>query len=297
MPYRSIPILYGDNIGSCTTSLLSSIGTNKNAKRAALMHLCFNVIGTLLFMFILNKPITMIVTRLDPTDISRQIANSHTLFNLINVVLLLPFSKYIVKLAMLIIPDKGQEEDNENRVIKYLDERMLETPSIAFGNTIKEVLRMGKKLKEKFSFFYGWVFKKISRRCKYDIWKEKIVNESQRKILDYLIKLSNKTLDDKMRFSLDLLFHTVNDIERVGDLSENIAELAQWFINGNIELSDSAKDEIVEIYNKVLECYNLSLNAMKENNTSVSKNVLKLESEVDMLEKAYKNKHMEMNKY
>lgn len=118
--------------------------------------------------------------------------------------------------------------------------------------------------------------------------KEKIVNEQQRKILDYLIKLSNKTLDDKMRFSLDLLFHTVNDIERVGDLSENIAELAQWFINGNIELSDSAKDEIVEIYNKVLECYNLSLNAMKENNTSVSKNVLKLESEVDMLEKAYK---------
>ena len=100
-----------------------------------------------------------------------------------------------------------------------------------------------------------------------------------------------------MRFSLDLLFHTVNDIERVGDLSENIAELAQWFINGNIELSDSAKDEIVEIYNKVLECYNLSLNAMKENNTSVSKNVLKLESEVDMLEKAYKNKHMERINY
>lgn len=114
-------------------------------------------------------------------------------------------------------------------------------------------------------------FLKISRRCKYDIWKRKIVNEQQRKILDYLIKLSNKTLDDKMRFSLDLLFHTVNDIERVGDLSENIAELAQWFINGNIELSDSAKDEIVEIYNKVLECYNLSLNAMKENNTSVAK--------------------------
>ena len=97
--HGALPILYGDNIGSCTTSLLSSIGTNKNAKRAALMHLCFNVIGTLLFMFILNKPITMIVTRLDPTDISRQIANSHTLFNLINVVLLLPFSNCKLSIA------------------------------------------------------------------------------------------------------------------------------------------------------------------------------------------------------
>ena len=293
----ALPILYGQNIGTCVTSLISSIGANKNAKRAALKHLCFNVIGTLLFMFILNKPITMIVTRLDPTDISRQIANSHTLFNLINVVLLLPFSKYIVKLAMLIIPDKGQEEDNENRVIKYLDERMLETPSIAFGNTIKEVLRMGKNSKKSLVFSMDGLLKKSQENVNMTFEKEKIVNEQQRKILDYLIKLSNKTLDDKMRFSLDLLFHTVNDIERVGDLSENIAELAQWFINGNIELSDSAKDEIVEIYNKVLECYNLSLNAMKENNTSVAKNVLKLESEVDMLEKAYKNKHMERINY
>ena len=127
--------------------------------------------------------------------------------------------------------------------------------------------------------------------------KEKIVNEQQRKILDYLIKLSNKTLDNKMRFSLDLLFHTVNDIERISDLSENIAELGQLSINSNAKLSDSAKDEIVEIYNKVLECYNLALNAMKDNNTNVAKDVLKLESEVDMLEKAYKNKHMERINY
>ena len=166
---------------------------------------------------------------------------------------------------------------------------MLETPSIAFGNTIKEVLRMGKNSKKSLVFSMDGLLKKSKENVNMTFEKEKIVNEQQRKILDYLIKLSNKTLDDKMRFSLDLLFHTVNDIERVGDLSENIAELAQWFLNGNIELSDSAKDEIVEIYNKVLECYNLSLNAMKENNTSVAKNVLKLESEVDMLEKAYKN--------
>jgi len=296
--YGALPILYGDNIGSCTTSLLSSIGTNKNAKRAALMHLCFNIIGTLLFMFILNKPITMVVTRLDPTDISRQIANSHTLFNLVNVIILLPFSKYIVKLAMLIIPDKGnKEEENEEKVIKYLDERMLETPSIAFGNTIKEVLRMGRNSKKSFIFSMDGLLKKSQENVNMTFEREKIINEQQRKILDYLIKLSNKTLDNKMRFSLDLLFHTVNDIERVGDLSDNIAELAQWSINSDTEFSDNAKEEIIEIYNKVLECYELSLSSMKNNDVNMANNVLKLEYEVDMLEKTYKNRHMERVNY
>lgn len=127
------------------------------------MHLCFNLIGTLLFMFILSKPITMIVTRLNPTDISRQIANSHTLFNLINVVLLLPFSKYIVKLAMLIIPDRGEEKESDEKVIKYLDERMLETPSIAFGNTIKEVLRMGRNSKKSLIFSMDGLLKNLKK--------------------------------------------------------------------------------------------------------------------------------------
>ena len=288
----ALPILYGDNIGSCTTSLLSSIGTNRNAKRAAIMHLCFNIIGTLLFMFILNKPISMIVRSLDPTDISRQIANSHTLFNLVNVIILLPFSKYIVKLAMLIIPDTGNEE-NDNKVIKYLDERMLETPSIAFGNTIKEVLRMGKNSKKSLVFSMNGILKKSENDVKNTFEKEKIVNEQQRQILDYLIKLSNKTLDSKMRFSLDLLFHTVNDIERVGDLSENIAELAKWSIDSNTHFSNSARDEIIEIYNTVLKCYELSLTSMKNNDVNMANDVLKLEHKVDRLEKTYKNRHME----
>ncbi len=292
----ALPILYGDNIGSCTTSLLSSIGTNRNAKRAALMHLCFNIIGTLLFMFILNKPITMIVKSLDPNDISRQIANSHTLFNLVNVIILLPFSKYIVKLAMLIIPDRGNE-DNDNKIIKFLDERMLETPSIAFGNTMKEVLRMGKNSKKSLVYSMNSILQKSENDLDLIFEKEKIVNEQQRKILDYLIKLSNKTLDNKMRFSLDLLFHTVNDIERVGDLSENIAELAKWAINSNTEFSYSARDEILEIYNKVLKCYELALNAMTDNNIDFANEVLKIENEIDMLEKAYKNKHMERINY
>ena len=134
--------------------------------------------------------------------------------------------------------------------------------------------------------FYGCFIEKSNEDVNKTFEIEKLLNEQQRKILDYLIKLSNNTLDDKMRLSLDLLFHTVNDIERVGDLSENIAELAQLFIDGNIKISENAKYEIIDIYNKVLEAITLSLDAMKENNTNFANNALKIENEVDMLDKA-----------
>ena len=293
MPLQAaLPILYGDNIGSCTTSLISSVGANKNAKRAATMHLCFNVIGTILFMFILNKPITMVVQYLNPTDPARQIANSHTLFNIVNVILLLPFSKFIVKLAMLIIPDKDDEEKESTTIIKYLDDRMLETPAIAYGNIIRESLRMGKKAKDGFTSATNALINKSQKQINETFEKEKVINEQQKRIIDYLIKLSNRSLDDNMRKSLDLLFHTINDIERIGDLSENIAELAENAIKNNVKFSERALDEIKEIYNKTLESYDLSLEAMKQNDMSIANNAIELEEDVDELDKAYRNEHM-----
>ncbi|MEN8075378.1 Na/Pi cotransporter family protein [Clostridioides difficile] len=289
----ALPILYGDNIGSCTTSLISSVGANKNAKRAATMHLCFNIIGTILFMIILNKPITWIVQYLNPTDPARQIANSHTLFNIINVILLLPFSKFIVKLAMLIIPDKGNDEVKDSSTItKYLDVRMLETPAIAYGNIIRESLRMGGKAKESFISATTALLDKSQKKINETFEKERLINEQQKKIIDYLIKLSNKSLDDKMRMTLDLLFHTINDIERVGDLSENIAELAEDAIRSNVKLSDEARGEVENIFNKALDSYSLSLESMKNNDISIAKNVIELEERIDELDRLYRNEHM-----
>lgn len=289
----ALPILYGDNIGSCTTSLISSIGANKNAKRAATMHLCFNIIGTILFMLILNKPISIIVKYLDPNDAARQLANAHTLFNIINVIILLPFSKFIVKLAILIIPEKADEKDEGDSVTKYLDSRMLETPAIAFGNIIRESLRMGRKAKECFISSQEALVNKSQKKINETLEKEKLINNQQKKIIDYLIKLSNTGLDAKMRKSLDLLFHTINDIERVGDLSENIAELAEDAIKYNIKFSQHAIDEIEEIYSKTLDAYSLALQAMEKNDMVISKRVIELEKEVDSLDKIYRDEHME----
>ncbi len=140
----ALPILYGQNIGTCVTSLISSIGASKSAKRAAIIHLLFNIIGTILFLLLLNKPIVEIVTRLNPEDVARQIANTHTIFNIVSVIMLLPFSKFIVKIAIKIIPDRNEGESEKT----YLDDRILETPSIALYNASKETLEMGKLSKE-----------------------------------------------------------------------------------------------------------------------------------------------------
>jgi phosphate:Na+ symporter len=288
----ALPILYGDNIGSCTTSLLSSIGANKNAKRAATMHLCFNIIGTILFMFVLNKPITAVVQYLNPADPARQIANSHTLFNVVNVIILLPFSKLIVKLAMLLIPDRPGDEEDDSVVTKYLDERMLETPAIAFANIVRESLRMGGKARDSFSSATNALINRSEKSANESFEKEKIINEEQKAIIGYLIKLSNKALDEKMRLSLDLLFHTINDIERVGDLSENIAELAREAIDSNIKFSDEGLLEVKDIFSKTYEAYSLALDAMKANDTKIAEEVLRLVEEVDKLDKTYRNDHM-----
>ena len=144
----ALPILYGENIGTCVTSLISSIGASRNARRAAIMHLTFNVLGSMIFMFILSKPIVAIVTAIDPTDAARQIANAHTLFNILNVIVLLPFNKLIVKLALKLVPETKGEQDDDDKVVKYIDDRMIETPSIALANIVKETLRMGEKSKE-----------------------------------------------------------------------------------------------------------------------------------------------------
>lgn len=287
----ALPILYGDNIGTCVTSLLSSVGASRNARRAAVMHLSFNVIGTIIFMLVLNKPISAIVTHFDPTDTARQIANAHTLFNLTNVIILLPFSKYIVKLANRLIPIKETESEIVNNT-KYLDERMFSTPSIALGNTVQEVVRMGHKATNSLEHSIAGFLNKSNEDINKAFESEKVVNRLQKDILNYLLKLSKEPLRDDERFRTDLLFNTVNDIERVSDHAENIAELAMSVKEMNISFSDSAIREIYEIYNKTITNFKDALIVLDVKDFELANKVLEVENEVNYLEKTFRNSHM-----
>lgn len=288
----ALPILYGQNIGTCVTSLLSSIGANKNAKRAAVIHLIFNVLGTILFLIFLNKPVVSVVTGMDPGNVARQIANTHTLFNIISVLILLPFNNIIIKMAMRIIPDKAEDEE-DIKTVKYIDDKMLEIPSIALINTIKETSRMGKKAKESLDCSISAILEKSDEYVGKVFVKEETVNELQKIILNYLLKLSKTAaLDEDSREAVDNLFNTVNDIERIGDHAKNIAELSQIMIDGDLEFSEQGKNQLEEIYNYVISAYNSALEAFKNDDINLAYKVFRIEEKVDMMEKTCRASHM-----
>lgn len=291
MPLSSaLPILYGENIGTCVTALLSSIGASKNAKRAAIMHLTFNIIGTTLFAFILSTPITALVTKFDPTDVTRQIANAHTLFNIINVIIQFPFAMFIVKIAMTIIPEN--EDEKEYKLTKYIDDRILETPSIALSNSVRETLRMGKKARISLELSMNAFLNKSRKDADATFEKERKINELQKILTEYLMKLSNKDVSVKHREIIDALFHTIGDIERVGDHADNIAELAVEVIEKDIYFSDRAIEDLEIMFEKVMSAYKTSLDSMKYADVSLALSVLKTEEEIDEMEKAYRKNHI-----
>lgn len=289
----ALPILYGENIGTCVTSLISSIGATKNARRAAVMHLTFNLIGSLIFMFILSGPIVKLVTYIDPDNTARQIANAHTLFNVINVLILLPFNKLIVKLAIKLVPETEGEEEDDNKIIKYIDDRMIETPSIALTNTLKETIRMGEKAKECFNYSMEGILENSEKKVEKAFKKERHVNELQKSILSYLLKLSKSSLNDNAIETVDALFSVVNDIERIGDHSENIAELAKIAIDSKLKFSQDATKELTEMYEKVLSTYSYAIDAMEKSDVELAYKIIRMEERVDMMEKSYRTNHMQ----
>lgn len=286
----ALPILYGDNIGTCTTALLSSIGASKNAQRAAVMHLTFNVIGTLIFVLLLNKPIIYFVTMLNPTEVARQIANAHTLFNITNVFIQLPFSAFIVKFAERVISAK--EEEKKEQTITKLDLRMLSTPSIALENAYRECLNMGNfaltSLQKSVSGFLG----KNSADLAETFRLEKEINQMEREIIEYLVAVSNTDISLDDRLIVDGLFNTINDIERIGDHAENIAELGESYIEQNLNFSAESQVELSVMTEKVFDSVISAMDAMRTGDIDIANRVLEMENQVDDLEKANRAAHI-----
>ena len=289
----ALPILYGQNIGTCVTSLISSIGANKNAKRAAMIHLIFNILGTIIFLILLNGIVVKFVVSLDPGNVARQIANVHTIFNIVSTILLLPCNKLIVKLAMRIVPDKEDElEEDESRVIKYIDDRMIQTPPIALASTIKEEARMGEKARDSVDYAMEGILEASSEGIERCFKQEKSINQLQKTILNYLLKLSKAPLSEEDRETVDTLFNTVNDIERIGDHAENLAEIAQSAIDGQVYFSEQGQNEISDMYNKVIASYSYALEAMVTSDVNLACKVIKMEEQVDIMEESCRVNHM-----
>ena len=286
----AIPILFGENIGTTTTALVSSIGANKTAKRAAMMHFLFNLVGTIIFMTVLRWPIKALVIYLSPTNVPRQIANAHTFFNILNVMIQFPFAGLLVKTVNRLIPG---DDEVEKQVSKYLDLRIIGTPSIALGQVKKEILRMGdfvqdnliKSRKALVDDDYGTIEPALEQ--------EQIINQLQKEISNYLIEVSSSSLSTEQSKRINRYHHFIGDIERVGDHAENIIELAQEKMTGNLPFTELATSELNEMFSKCQKVYELAMEAFDKRDESLAKRVLILEDEIDDLEYLYRQNHIE----
>ena len=286
----AFPIIFGQNIGTCVTALLSSVGANKVAKRASVMHLLFNVIGTFIFLFLLAKPVSKLVLLIVPDGIQMQIAAAHILFNIINVIILFPFSNLIVKAATALV--KGDDDITEEKA-KYIDNRLFATPSVALAQAGRETLRMGKIVSKQLEISIDSFINKDEAKALKVFEIEKQVNTLARTILSFLVKLDKISLTDAEKDKLVTLMNTQNDIERVGDHADNIAELSMYMIENNVSFSGLAIDEVTEMFNIPREVYGMSLTVLKTIDIPMAEEVIKKDNIIDTKFKSLRTNHIE----
>ncbi|MBU9726634.1 Na/Pi cotransporter family protein [Diplocloster modestus] len=293
----AVYITLGQNIGTCVTALLSSAGANKTAKRAAVIHLLFNVIGAVLFGIIMFTLFSLRPSFAAGTINSVQISIFHTVFNVTNTVLLFPFANYLVKLSGLIIKEKTDAlavtEGEDEAVLRHLDPRIFETPSFAVENVLAEVIHMGDVVYENVNLAFDSALNNDTEKAQQVFKTEASINNMEKIITEYLVKISNLSLTEDQHQVVNDLFYTISDMERVGDHAENIAELAGFKKDNDILFSDTAQTEMKDLMKIVLDSLASALKARSEESMEYVRKVVQYEEDVDDLEEELRSKHIE----
>ena len=285
----AIPIIMGQNIGTCVTSLISSIGVNKNAKKVSVVHISFNLIGTVVFMIIYSVCRGLLeVSLLESPINSFGIAVVHSIFNIGTTVILVPFNKLLVLIANLVIPGNG--EDEESTII--LDERLLATPSIAISEANSAAAEMARIAKSE-------IIRALDIMVKYDEDKaEEIVHLENRldsyedAVGSYMVKLNGTQLSEADSLESNKILYAIGDFERLGDHGVNIMYSIRKAYEANLEFTDDAKEEIAVLVDAVKEIVYLATQAYIGNNIETAICVEPLEQVIDNIVFSMKSRHM-----
>ena len=288
----SVFVLFGQNIGTCLTALFSTVGAKKNSKRAAVIHLLFNLIGTGIFILIaLLTPYVEWIEKLSP-DPMAQIAISHIVFNIVSTVVMFPFAKALVKLSCLLVPGKDDSESEMH--CKFIDDRLLNTPPFAVMQVSKEVARMAKLARDNFETSAHALINRSDKDLDKVMENEEIINYLNHHITSYLVKLNALDITDSDSDYIARVFHAINDIERVGDHAINLAEAAQHNIGEGLKFSDPAREELNQLCGSVVTLLERSMAAF--DNQSLSDNEAKelsdLEEHIDDLTLECQDSHI-----
>lgn len=287
----ALPLLLGQNIGSCVTALISSVGANKPAKRVAFVHLYFNVIGTVVFLsifYLLNAFISMPFMEESLNAVG--IAVIHTGFNVLATALFMPFTKQLEKLACLTVRD---DSNDEKLTPMLLDERLLKTPSVAIEQCRNVCIRMARLTQETLKMSMEVVTTYDAKKCAEVIDNENAIDIFEDKIGSYILKISSKDLSENDSKIVSSMLHTIGDLERISDHAVNIVEAAEEMHSKKIKFSHQALRELPVIINAVSEILDMSINAFVSGDVNLAKNVEPLEDVIDQLRSDLKTRHIE----
>ena len=287
-------IIMGQNIGTCVTAILSSVGASKNAKCVGTMHLTFNIAGTIIFSILAM----FLFARLDPSYGEgiinmTQISFIHTVFNVGTTIILMPFSGYIIKFAMKVNGLKAVETKSDEAELVHLDKRMMSTPSVAVEGAKLETIRMGRIARENLSLALSTLSDHEEEKMADVEQREFVIDKLCDNISKYLIDLCMLHLSDKDNEMVTSLLNTVSDMERVGDHAENIVELAEEMKQEGISFSDTALEELNEMSTTTLGAYDNAVKALELDDITYAVKTSFLEDQVDAMEKKLRAGHIE----
>lgn len=292
----ALPIIMGQNIGTCITALLSAIGASKNAKRAAMVHLYFNLIGTAAFMavfYIVNGMVDFAF--MGDAAAPAGIAVLHTAFNLVATLFLLPFSRMLEKLACLTIRDEAEEKvlSAADREFMILESRFLEKPAFAVEQSRNASRKMAQESHNALLTALGLVEN-------YDEEKARMVEEMEAKVDryedelgTYLIKLNHKDLTERDSHSLSIMLHCIGDFERISDHAVNIMESAQELYKKGVHFSDNAMEELKVLGRAVEDIVNAAYTVFDKQDVRLAETIEPLEETIDELSKELKRRHVQ----
>ena len=295
----AIPIIMGQNIGTCVTSLISAAGANKNAKRAALVHFYFNLIGTIIFMVVfytLNAFLHFEI--LNMTANAWLIALVHSCFNIAATILFMPFGDLLAKLACLTIRDKKEadettaESDSLEKEFQVLDPRFLESPAFAVQQCKNVAVKMANSARDGLFLSMELLESYDEEKAGLVLHYEDIVDRYEDELGTYLVKLNGKSLTKKDSQIVSMLLHVISDFERISDHAVNIKEAAEEMRDKKLKFSDKAAAELKVYTTAIHEIVNMSIDAFASENVDAAGNVEPLEEVMDYLKAELKDRHV-----
>lgn len=289
-------IILGCNIGACATAMLASLSGKKDAKRAALIHLLFNIIGTVIIyiaLFIAGDQIVALIQSIS-ADNGRFVANAHTLIKIAQVIMLFPFTGWLVKMTYLIVPGEDKKVGyRESYQLKYIGDKVVFNPATAVVEVIKELERMASLAEENLNRAMNALITLDEEDIEEVYEVEKNINFLNHAITDYLVKINQTTLPIEDLNSLGALFHVVNDIERIGDHAENVADAAKQRKEEGISISKEAQKELGDMLEMVNKIIRYAVEMFAKSDETHMQEIVSLEDRVDEKERELQKKHVE----